>query len=59
MPQDPMEICMFAAIYSGKMVIWCFGFAVPAATRQLPEDYVERVKRVHESGGYGSKGYVL
>ncbi|RWR95725.1 phenylalanine--tRNA ligase alpha subunit, cytoplasmic [Cinnamomum micranthum f. kanehirae] len=26
-------------------------------SRQLPEDYVERVKRVHESGGYGSKGY--
>ena len=24
----------------------------------LPEDYVERVKRVHESGGYGSRGYV-
>lgn len=33
--------------------------AVPATTRQLPEDYVEKVKRVHESGGYGSKGYVL
>ena len=31
--------------------------AVPSTTRQLPEDYVERVKRVHESGGYGSKGY--
>ncbi|KAL0356710.1 UNVERIFIED_CONTAM: Phenylalanine--tRNA ligase alpha subunit, cytoplasmic [Sesamum calycinum] len=24
--------------------------------RRLPEDYVERVKRVHESGGYGSRG---
>ncbi|KAJ0011107.1 hypothetical protein Pint_34644 [Pistacia integerrima] len=22
-----------------------------------PEDYVERVKRVHEVGGYGSRGY--
>ncbi|OVA05502.1 Phenylalanyl-tRNA synthetase [Macleaya cordata] len=29
----------------------------PASTKSLPEDYVERVKRVHESGGYGSKGY--
>ncbi|KAI3967255.1 hypothetical protein MKW92_008510, partial [Papaver armeniacum] len=23
----------------------------------LPEDYVEKVKSIHESGGYGSKGY--
>ncbi|EPS63350.1 hypothetical protein M569_11435, partial [Genlisea aurea] len=29
----------------------------PATTCSLPEDYVERVKKVHESGGYGSKGY--
>ncbi|KAL0384089.1 UNVERIFIED_CONTAM: Phenylalanine--tRNA ligase alpha subunit, cytoplasmic [Sesamum radiatum] len=29
----------------------------PSTTRKLPEDYVERVKRVHESGGYGSRGY--
>ncbi|KAK4437767.1 Phenylalanine--tRNA ligase alpha subunit, cytoplasmic [Sesamum alatum] len=29
----------------------------PSTTRRLPEDYVERVKRVHESGGYGSRGY--
>ncbi|XP_057965715.1 phenylalanine--tRNA ligase alpha subunit, cytoplasmic [Malania oleifera] len=29
----------------------------PSTTRNLPEDYVERVKLVHESGGYGSKGY--
>ncbi|KAL3621241.1 hypothetical protein CASFOL_036153 [Castilleja foliolosa] len=29
----------------------------PASTRKLPEDYVERVKGVHESGGYGSRGY--
>lgn len=29
----------------------------PSTTRELPEDYVERVKRVHESGGYGSRGY--
>ncbi|KAL3614088.1 hypothetical protein CASFOL_042162 [Castilleja foliolosa] len=29
----------------------------PASTRSLPEDYVERVKGVHESGGYGSRGY--
>ncbi|XP_020090920.1 phenylalanine--tRNA ligase alpha subunit, cytoplasmic [Ananas comosus] len=34
-----------------------FFLKVPATTRQLPEDYVEKVKRVHESGGYGSKGY--
>ncbi|KAI3973583.1 hypothetical protein MKW92_033309 [Papaver armeniacum] len=29
----------------------------PSATKSLPEDYVEKVKRIHESGGYGSKGY--
>ncbi|XP_064981691.1 phenylalanine--tRNA ligase alpha subunit, cytoplasmic-like isoform X2 [Musa acuminata AAA Group] len=31
--------------------------ADPASRRYLPEDYVERVKLVLESGGYGSKGY--
>ncbi|XXG42435.1 hypothetical protein AAC387_Pa01g2717 [Persea americana] len=34
-----------------------FFLKVPPTTRQLPEDYVETVKRVHESGGYGSQGY--
>ncbi|CAA7016633.1 unnamed protein product [Microthlaspi erraticum] len=29
----------------------------PSEPKALPEDYVERVKRVHESGGYGSRGY--
>ncbi|CAI9769881.1 unnamed protein product [Fraxinus pennsylvanica] len=29
----------------------------PSTTKVLPEDYVERVKGVHESGGYGSRGY--
>ncbi|CAA2998982.1 phenylalanine--tRNA ligase alpha subunit, cytoplasmic-like [Olea europaea subsp. europaea] len=29
----------------------------PSTTKMLPEDYVERVKAVHESGGYGSRGY--
>ncbi|URD93080.1 phenylalanyl-tRNA synthetase alpha [Musa troglodytarum] len=34
-----------------------FFLKAPSTTRYLPEDYVERVKCVHESGGYGSKGY--
>ncbi|CAN1817841.1 Phenylalanine--tRNA ligase alpha subunit, cytoplasmic [Linum perenne] len=34
-----------------------FFLRVPSTTRQLPEDYVERVKNVHESGGYDSRGY--
>lgn len=34
-----------------------FYLKAPSATKELPEDYVERVKRVHESGGYGSRGY--
>ncbi|XP_071734535.1 phenylalanine--tRNA ligase alpha subunit, cytoplasmic-like [Rutidosis leptorrhynchoides] len=29
----------------------------PCKTRTLPEDYVERVRHIHESGGYGSRGY--
>ncbi|KAH9607163.1 hypothetical protein KSS87_005088 [Heliosperma pusillum] len=34
-----------------------FFLQAPSTTKSLPEDYVERVKRVHESGGYGSRGY--
>ncbi|XP_010555299.1 PREDICTED: phenylalanine--tRNA ligase alpha subunit, cytoplasmic [Tarenaya hassleriana] len=34
-----------------------FFLKAPSTTRTLPEDYVERVKRVHEFGGYGSRGY--
>ena len=30
---------------------------VPSSTKMLPEDYVERVKEIHESGGYQSRGY--
>jgi len=33
--------------------------AAPSTTKILPEDYVQRVKHVHESGGYGSRGYDL
>ncbi|RZC63801.1 hypothetical protein C5167_025555 [Papaver somniferum] len=29
----------------------------PSTTVSLPEDYVDEVKKMHESGGYGSKGY--
>ncbi|PWA58995.1 phenylalanyl-tRNA synthetase [Artemisia annua] len=34
-----------------------FFLKVPSTTKTLPEDYVERVKRMHESGGHGSRGY--
>ncbi|KAK4741018.1 hypothetical protein SAY87_024606 [Trapa incisa] len=34
-----------------------FFLQAPSTTKQLPEDYVERVKEIHESGGYGSRGY--
>ncbi|KAE9448574.1 hypothetical protein C3L33_19521, partial [Rhododendron williamsianum] len=34
-----------------------FFLQVPSTTKMLPEDYVERVKHVHEFGGYGSRGY--
>lgn len=29
----------------------------PATTETFPEDYLKRVKDVHENGGYGSRGY--
>ncbi|KAJ9704798.1 hypothetical protein PVL29_003037 [Vitis rotundifolia] len=34
-----------------------FFLQAPSTTKMLPEDYVERVKRVHEHGRYGSRGY--
>ncbi|GBG76970.1 hypothetical protein CBR_g23301 [Chara braunii] len=34
-----------------------FFLAEPATARSFPEDYLERVKNVHERGGYGSTGY--
>lgn len=35
----------------------CCLTADPSAPPELPEDYVERVKTMHESGGHGSIGY--
>ncbi|KAF7840946.1 phenylalanine--tRNA ligase alpha subunit, cytoplasmic [Senna tora] len=35
-----------------------FFLQAPSTTKELPEDYVQRVKDIHESGGYGSRGYV-
>ncbi|KAK7341483.1 hypothetical protein VNO80_24413 [Phaseolus coccineus] len=34
-----------------------FFLETPSTTKELPEDYVARVKQVHESGGYESRGY--
>ena len=34
-----------------------FFLADPATTDRLPKDYVEKVKKVHSEGGYGSFGY--
>lgn len=34
-----------------------FFLSDPAVTTALPQDYVERVKKVHEGGVYGSIGY--
>ena len=28
----------------------------PASAREFPRDYMERVKKVHSEGGYGSQG---
>jgi hypothetical protein len=32
-------------------------FTDPASTDSFPEDYMERVRTVHQDGAYGSKGY--
>lgn len=34
-------------------------YVEPSTTRVLPEDYVARVKQIHESGGHGSRGYAI
>lgn len=35
---------------------WC-AFPDPALSENIPSDYMERVRRVHSEGGYGSEGY--
>jgi hypothetical protein len=37
--------------------VYTFLVAAPESTKDLPEDYLKRVKFVHEFGGYGSKGF--
>lgn len=34
-----------------------FFISDPALAHEFPQDYLERVKRVHSEGGYGSQGY--
>ncbi|CAL1588648.1 unnamed protein product [Knipowitschia caucasica] len=34
-----------------------FFLSDPALAHEFPKDYLERVKRVHSEGGYGSQGY--
>uniref|UniRef100_A0A669C9W5 phenylalanine--tRNA ligase n=1 Tax=Oreochromis niloticus TaxID=8128 RepID=A0A669C9W5_ORENI len=34
-----------------------FFLSDPAHAHQFPQDYLERVKKVHSEGGYGSQGY--
>ncbi|KAF9791680.1 hypothetical protein SFRURICE_020079 [Spodoptera frugiperda] len=34
-----------------------FFMSSPASTTQFPMEYLERVKKVHSEGGYGSQGY--
>ncbi|EEB16028.1 phenylalanyl-tRNA synthetase alpha chain, putative [Pediculus humanus corporis] len=34
-----------------------FFLSFPATSSNFPTDYLERVKKVHSSGGYGSQGY--
>uniref|UniRef100_A0A7N8YBB5 phenylalanine--tRNA ligase n=1 Tax=Mastacembelus armatus TaxID=205130 RepID=A0A7N8YBB5_9TELE len=34
-----------------------FFLADPALAHEFPQDYLDRVKRVHSEGGYGSQGY--
>jgi len=34
-----------------------FFLEAPAASHQIPKDYMEKVREVHQTGGYGSTGY--
>ncbi|KAG5279758.1 hypothetical protein AALO_G00081270 [Alosa alosa] len=34
-----------------------FFLSDPAVSREFPQDYLERVKKVHSEGGFGSQGY--
>uniref|UniRef100_A0A672FUA4 Phenylalanine--tRNA ligase alpha subunit n=1 Tax=Salarias fasciatus TaxID=181472 RepID=A0A672FUA4_SALFA len=34
-----------------------FFLSDPALARDFPQDYLERVRRIHSEGGYGSQGY--
>ncbi|XP_012681262.1 phenylalanine--tRNA ligase alpha subunit isoform X2 [Clupea harengus] len=34
-----------------------FFLSDPAVSHEFPQDYLERVKKVHSEGGYGSQGY--
>lgn len=51
--------CSSSATYGFLLMVIWLSHVEPSTTRELPEDYVERVKSVHESGGYGSRGYVI
>ena len=39
------------------LIFTCHSCIAPSTTKELPEGYVEWVKHVHDSGGYGSRGY--
>ena len=34
-----------------------FFLTKPEKCLSVPEDYMEKVKKIHSSGGFGSKGY--
>ena len=36
-----------------------FFLSEPATCKTFPQEYLERVKKVHSKGGYGSLGYVF
>jgi hypothetical protein len=40
-----------------RRVAWCGDATDPASTPDIPADYLQRVKAMHESGGSGSIGY--
>lgn len=38
-------------------MVFLYFLIEPAETLNLPEDYVQKVKEIHEKGGYDSLGY--
>lgn len=57
---NELKINSFKVIfyYTVSSIIRCFLlFTDPPVSTNFPEDYLEKVRKIHSEGGYGSQGY--